>query len=66
MNVSVEAQIIVNVSPPKWGPLVTTEEYYYLTDIDSYYIFVNHSLYILIRVYGFVLERCQIVSEIII
>lgn len=37
MNASIEAQISVNVSIPVWGPVVTTEEYYYLPEIDSYY-----------------------------
>jgi hypothetical protein len=35
-----QAQVSVNVnigSRPAWGPTVTTEEYYYLPDIDSYY-----------------------------
>lgn len=35
-----KAQVSVNVNignPPVWGPTVTTEEYYYLPDIDSYY-----------------------------
>jgi hypothetical protein len=34
------AQVSVNVNlgtPPVWGPVVTTEEYYYLPDINSYY-----------------------------
>lgn len=34
------AQISVNVDlgkPPVWGPVVTTEEYYFLPDINSYY-----------------------------
>lgn len=37
MSIAVQAQINVNVSLPVWGPVVTTEEYYYLPDIDSYY-----------------------------
>jgi hypothetical protein len=37
MNAPVEAQINVHVSLPVWGPVVTTEEYYYLPEIDSYY-----------------------------
>jgi hypothetical protein len=35
-----KAQVSVNVNigkPPVWGPVVTTEEYYYLPDIDTYY-----------------------------
>lgn len=35
-----KAQVSVNVNlgkPPVWGPTVTTEEYYYLPDINSYY-----------------------------
>jgi hypothetical protein len=38
-NVS-HAQIDININlgkPPVWGPVVTTEEYYYLPDINSYY-----------------------------
>jgi hypothetical protein len=34
------AQVDVNINignPPSWGPSVTTEEYYYLPDINSYY-----------------------------
>lgn len=45
MNVSAEAQINVKVSLPVWGPVVTTEEYYYLPEIDSYYD-INHSQFI--------------------
>lgn len=37
INIHLQAQIIVNVGAPAWGPTVTTEEYYYLPDIDSYY-----------------------------
>lgn len=37
MNASIEAQISVHVSLPVWGPVVTTEEYYYLPEIESYY-----------------------------
>lgn len=35
-----QAQIDVNINlgtPPVWGPVVTTEEYYFLPDINSYY-----------------------------
>ena len=36
------AQVNVNVNigtppPPVWGPVVTTEEYYFIPDINSYY-----------------------------
>ena len=51
-----QAQVSVNVnigSPPVWGPTVTTEEYYYLPDIDSYYdihqsqfIYLNNGVWI--------------------
>ena len=51
-----QAQISVNVNvgkPPVWGPVVITEEYYYLPDIDSYYdirqsqfIYLNNGLWI--------------------
>ena len=37
---SIRAQVSVNLNvgaPPVWGPVVTTEEYYYLPDINSYY-----------------------------
>jgi hypothetical protein len=35
-----QSQVSVNVNigkPPAWGPTITTEEYYYLPDINSYY-----------------------------
>ena len=35
-----QAQVSVNVSvpkPPVWGPVVTTQQYYYLPEIESYY-----------------------------
>jgi len=34
-----KAQVSVNVNlgVPTWGPSVTTEEYYYLPDVNSYY-----------------------------
>lgn len=35
-----QAQLSVNVNvakPPVWGPAVTTEQYYYLPEIESYY-----------------------------
>jgi hypothetical protein len=51
-----QAQVSVNVNigtRPPWGPTVTTEEYYYLPDIDSYYdihqsqfIYLNNGLWI--------------------
>ena len=31
------AQINVNVGRPSWGPVVTTQEYYYIPDVQSYY-----------------------------
>ena len=43
-----KAQVSVNVNigkPPVWGPTVTTEEYYYLPDIESYYD-INQSQFI--------------------
>lgn len=50
------AQVQVNVNlgkPPVWGPTVTTEEYYYLPDIDSYFdiqqsqfIYLNNGVWI--------------------
>jgi hypothetical protein len=53
MNASIEAQINVHVSLPDWGPVVTTEEYYYLPEIDSYYdirrsqfIYINNGYWI--------------------
>lgn len=51
-----EAQVSVNVNigkRPVWGPVVTTEEYYYLPDINSYYdiqqsqfIYINNGVWI--------------------
>ncbi|SFA92968.1 hypothetical protein SAMN05660845_1034 [Flavobacterium swingsii] len=51
-----KAQVSVNVNigaPPVWGPVVTTEEYYYLPDINSYYdihqsqfIYLNRGVWI--------------------
>ncbi|WP_395059432.1 hypothetical protein [Flavobacterium sp.] len=51
-----KAQVSVNVNigaPPVWGPTVTTEEYYYLPDINSYYdihqsqfIYLNNGVWI--------------------
>lgn len=34
-----QAQVSVNlnVGTPSWGPAVTTQEYYYLPDVNSYY-----------------------------
>ena len=53
INTSLEAQVNINVSLPTWGPVVTTEEYYYLPDIDSYYdirqsqfIYLNNGVWI--------------------
>ena len=53
MNAFLQAQIIVNISPPVWGPVVTTEEYYYLPDVESYYdihqsqfIYLNNGVWI--------------------
>ncbi len=50
------SQIDVNVNigtPPVWGPVVTTEEYYFLPDINSYYdirqsqfIYLNNGVWI--------------------
>lgn len=50
------AQVQVNVNlgtPPVWGPTVTTQEYYYLPDINSYYdirqsqfIYLNNGVWI--------------------
>lgn len=41
---AIHAQVAVNLNvgtpppqPPVWGPVVTTEEYYYLPDIGTYY-----------------------------
>lgn len=49
----VDAQVNVNVSLPIWGPAVTTEEYYYLPDVESYYdirqskfIYLNNGVWI--------------------
>lgn len=53
---SSQAQVQVNLNigkPPIWGPAVTTEEYYYLPDINSYYdiqqsqfIYLNNGVWI--------------------
>ena len=35
-----QAQVSINVNvpaPPVWGPVVTTEQYYFLPEIESYY-----------------------------
>ncbi len=50
------SQIDVNVNigtPPVWGPVVTTQEYYFLPDINSYYdirqsqfIYLNNGVWI--------------------
>lgn len=39
LGVESKAQVSVNVNlgVPTWGPRVTTEEYYYLPDVNSYY-----------------------------
>ncbi len=39
VGISNQAQVSVNVnfSTPTWGPRVTTQEYYYLPDVNSYY-----------------------------
>lgn len=37
MNNPLVAQNYVRVSTPVWGSTVTTQEYYYLPDIESYY-----------------------------
>lgn len=44
-HINLHAQVSVNVAVPAWGPAVTTEEYYYLPDIDSYYD-IRHEQYI--------------------
>jgi hypothetical protein len=51
-----QSQIDVNINlgkPPVWGPVVTTEEYYFLPDINSYYdirqsqfIYLNNGVWI--------------------
>lgn len=53
---SISAQVSVNLNigtHPAWGPVYTTEEYYYLPDIDSYYdihqsqfIYLNNGVWI--------------------
>lgn len=40
LSTAVNAQIKVDVNigtPPVWGPAVTTEQYYFLPDIETYY-----------------------------
>lgn len=50
VTLSTSAQVSVNVNVgtrPSWGPAITTEEYYYLPDVDSYYD-ITHSQFIFI------------------
>ena len=58
VGVSNYAQVSVNVNigHPAWGPVVTTEEYYYLPDVHSYYdirqsqfIYLNNGTWIRFR-----------------
>ena len=54
-----KAQVSVNVNigaPPVWGPTVTTEEYYYLPDIDSYYD-IRQSQFIYLNNGGWIRSR---------
>ena len=54
-----KAQVSVNVNigaPPVWGPTVTTEEYYYLPDIDSYYD-IHESQFIYLSNGGWIRSR---------
>ncbi len=54
-----QAQVSVNVNipgPPVWGPVVTTEEYYFLPEIESYYdirqkqfIYLNNGVWVRTR-----------------
>lgn len=32
-----QVAVNVNIGRPAWGPVVTTQEYYYLPDVDAYY-----------------------------
>lgn len=32
-----QVSVSVNIGAPAWGPAVTTERYYYMPDIDTYY-----------------------------
>jgi len=32
-----QVSVNVNLGAPSWGPAVTTQEYYYLPDVNSYY-----------------------------
>lgn len=48
VSCTIRAQVKVDVNvgkPPVWGPVVTTQEYYYLPDINSYYD-INRSQYV--------------------
>ena len=51
--VNLHSQIMVDVARPVWGPVVTTEEYYYLPDVASYYdiprsqfIYLNNGVWV--------------------
>lgn len=46
-SILAQAQVNVNFVTPFWGPKVTTEEYYFLPDIDSYYD-IQHAQFICI------------------
>lgn len=51
VSFSIQAQVSVNLNvgkPPVWGPVVTTEEYYYLPDINSYYD-IRQSQYVYLK-----------------
>lgn len=60
LNSFANAQVDVNINlgtPPVWGPAVTTEEYYFLPDINSYYdirqsqfIYLNNGTWIRTKV----------------
>jgi len=51
LTVESQAQIRMDVNigtPPVWGPVVTTERYYFLPEIDTYYD-IRNSQYLTLR-----------------
>lgn len=48
-----QVSVSVNIGTPAWGPTVTTERYYYMPDIETYYdihsreyIYVNNGYWV--------------------
>ena len=51
-----QVSVNVNIRPPVWGPTITTQEYYFLPEINSYYdirasqfIYINNGSWIRAR-----------------